>query len=278
MQEGLGHDGLLPLPLQKQLVQAIAHPQGLLEACAEARGRSEVDAHDEGFDAAGPTAPWLCDNHLLEEDLELRVENVDVSGTEDLGDEFTARFEHTQGEVQSSEQQLSLDVDIEVVEAGNVWCTVADDQVNRTGALVGIGSLVCVVGRVEDRQQKRDGGGMCDIGSEGRDARKRRDGLQVDRDNLDVLARLRLGVLLGQVPLHLLLLLLAQPFLREHAEELLADPGLSVLPRRAAKLLALDENSGEDLGPAPWRGAEIDDAGDVGEEIELYINRSAHVN
>jgi hypothetical protein len=49
----------------------------------------------------------------------------------------------------------------------------------------------------------------------------------------------------------------------------LAELGLPVLPGTAAKLLALDEYSGEHLRPAAGSSTEIDDAGHILKEVEL---------
>ncbi|KAI6748103.1 hypothetical protein HG531_008645 [Fusarium graminearum] len=91
----------------------------------EASGGLEVDAHDEGFHAACATTTGLGHDDLFEEDLELGVENVDVSTAEDLGDEFTSGLEDTEGQVKSGKEQLGLNVNIEVMETSHIRSTIA---------------------------------------------------------------------------------------------------------------------------------------------------------
>ena len=122
--------------------------------------------------------------HSLEEDLELRVDEIDVLAAKDLGDELAAGLEDAAGYAQGGEEQLRLDVDVEVVQAGDVGGAVADDEVDGVRGVGGCGGRGGGGGwgggvgfRVEGLEDARDRGRVRDVAFQHRDAVEGRHGL-----------------------------------------------------------------------------------------------------
>lgn len=151
----------------------------------ESRGRSEVHTHDEGLHTARPRTSRLCHDHLFEKDLELRIQHVHVPPSEDLGHKLAARLQHAQRQVQRREKQLALHVDVQVMQAGHVGRAVAQHQVHRVRGLA-LGRALRVAARVQRREEQRHRRGVRDVRLQRDDARQGRDGLQVNRHDLDV--------------------------------------------------------------------------------------------
>ena len=108
---------------------------------------------------------------------------------------------------------------------------------------------------------------MRDIGSEGYDSLERAHGLEVNSDDLHTLP----GIQFRSIVLFLLCILQfgRRRFNPVYLKQQLSCLFLLVFPRRSSKLLPLDQDPGQDLAPASWGGAKIDNTGDTGEKIKL---------
>ena len=100
----------------------------------------KIPAYDESFETTRSTAPRFCDLDVVEETFQLGVNQIDVFAAEYLGDEGAAGFQDLEREGEGGGDEGGLDVDIEVVEAGDVGGAVGEDEVDE-----GWGSWGCGV-------------------------------------------------------------------------------------------------------------------------------------
>lgn len=66
---------------------------------------------------------------FAEVEFELRVEQSDFRPLEDLRHEVPALLQQLHRDVQRRHQKLRLDVLVHIVEAGDVWSSIADHQI-----------------------------------------------------------------------------------------------------------------------------------------------------